>query len=36
VLGAERFVMIRGDPTTTTQLQVVLNWNEELRAQAGN
>jgi hypothetical protein len=24
--------MVKGDPTTTTQLQVVLNWDEELKA----
>jgi hypothetical protein len=26
-----RFLMIKGDPTTTTRLHVVLNWFEELR-----
>jgi hypothetical protein len=27
-----RFLIIKGDPTTTTRFQVVLNWFEELRA----
>ncbi len=31
-----QFVMIKSDPTTLRQFQVVLNWFEELRERAGN
>ena len=35
VLPDGRFLMIRGDPTTTTRFQLVLNWFEELRNPSG-
>ncbi len=36
-VGPDRqFVMIKSDPTTSRQFQVVLNWFEELKAKAGN
>ena len=35
VMPDGRFLMVQGDPTTTRQLQVVLNWFEELQRMAG-
>ncbi len=32
----QQFVMIKSDPTTSRQFQVVWNWFEELKAKAGN
>ena len=31
-----RFVMVRGDPATTRQFRVVLNWFQELRREPGD